>query len=214
MISTPSLGRVLSAIALPIACVGLGQTASASVPPSSPPASDNAPSLPEGYVPLVDDTGLIQVAVPETWTDTDTAPATNEDGIMVPSIAASTDLRSFTETFEDSGVRYLAVPYESDPQVVIDKLGLSAGCETIEIEPYTDFVFSGLLQIGTNCGANGGTWNMVVASPPDQAFTAVVQVQAASPADEEAVEIVLLTFNSTQAGMLPGASVPGSSTPG
>ena len=34
------------------------------------------PTIPDGYVELVDDTGLLTVVVPDTWTEVDTVPAT------------------------------------------------------------------------------------------------------------------------------------------
>src|SRR5687767_571189 len=83
-------------VAVPLALVA--GTAGAAAPPSSPPPSapddttapppgspsDAAPpaagqTVPEGYVELVDDTGLLTVVVPDTWTDVDTVPAANDD---------------------------------------------------------------------------------------------------------------------------------------
>ena len=62
------LGRSLVAlVALPIAVATATGTAGASAPPTLPP----------GYVVLEDDTGLLTVAVPDTWTDIDTAPGSN-----------------------------------------------------------------------------------------------------------------------------------------
>ena len=50
----------------------------------------------------------------------------------------------------------------------------------------------GVVQVGTNCGTTGMTWNMVVATPADHTFSAVVQVQTTVP---EELQTVLLTFN-------------------
>jgi hypothetical protein len=175
-----------------------------SVPPSSEPTP-----IPEGYTVLVDDTGLIAVAVPETWTEVDTAPAANDDGTPRPSIAASPNIQSFLTTFDTPGVWYAAFPFAPDPLVLIDSNGLNRGCETIEVKEYSDPVFVGVVQVGTNCGPQAMTWNMVVASPPNDAFTAVVQVQTTSA---EELETVRLTFNVTPDGTMPGSSVPGSTS--
>ena len=48
------------------------------------------------------------------------------------------------------------------------------------------------MQIGTNCGPNAMTWNMVVANPADESFTAVLQVKTANA---EELRSILLTFN-------------------
>ena len=218
ILSRGTLRRMLPTLAIALAFVGVG-SASAATPQSSLLGSDPPSPLPSGYVEVVDETGQITVAVPETWTDIDTSQATNNDGTPAPRIAASTDLVSYTETFDTSGVVFVALAYEADPQVVIDANGLVEGCETIEIQPYSDPVFTGLAQVGTNCGDNGAIWNMVVASPADQSLTAVVQVLV-TPADAEAMDIVLRTFDTVRAAPSdvgrPGSSTaiaPGSNIP-
>jgi hypothetical protein len=40
------------------------------------------PTLPPGYMQLVDDTGTTTMAVPATWTDVVTTPLTSEDGTL------------------------------------------------------------------------------------------------------------------------------------
>ena len=213
---------VLTVGTLPALAVGAAiQPVAASAPPTTTPGASTpaqAPtttaageaggvptaSLPAGYVQLVDDTGVIAVVVPEAWTDIDTAPDANDDGTPRPYIAASTDIESFTETFVDPGVIYAAFPFEADPQVLVDEFGLTGGCETLESQPYQDAVFTGVVQVGTNCGQGAATWNMVAASPADQSLTAVVQVHTASPADQEAFDTVLASFNVVP----PGAGAP------
>lgn len=210
--------RLLPVLALPVAALVLGQSASASAPPTAPDDSASVGSLPEGSIRLVDDTGLITVVVPEAWTTVDTAPNVIEDGSTLPYIFASgTDVPTFTDTFA-SGVLYFATPFQVDPESIIASVGLSAGCETIEVLPYEDPIFTGFVQVGEKCGEGGGTWNMIVASPEDQSFTAQVVLQIESADDQEAFDIVLQSF--TYAGdptvdpsvMVPSA--PSSSVPG
>jgi hypothetical protein len=163
--------------------------------PTTTAAAAAAPStttpIPEGYVPLVDDTNSIVIAVPEAWTDVDTAPKNDADGTPRPYIAASPDL-ALSASFDTPGVLYAALPFTADPLVLIEQLGLLEGCETFEVKTYDDPVFVGAVQIGTNCGPNAMTWNMVVANPVDESFTAVLRVQTADPAE---LRTILLTFN-------------------
>jgi hypothetical protein len=160
--------------------------------PTSTGPTTTAP-LPEGYLPLVDDTGAIVIAAPEAWTDVDTAPKDDlVEGTLRPYIAASPDIESFLNTFDTPGVLYAASPFTADPLTLVDELGLREGCEALEVKAYDDQFFVGAVQIGTNCGPNAMTWNMVVASPADESFTAVVQVMTAN-ADE--LRTILLTFN-------------------
>jgi hypothetical protein len=160
----------------------------ATVPPTTP--------IPEGYVPLVDDTHRIVVAVPEQWNDVDTAPMLNDEGgTDIPRIVASPDIESFQMTFDTPGMAYLALPHTDDLLAVFDTYGLTAGCESIEVRDYDDPDFLGFIQIGLHCGPQDMTWNAVVANPvvqPEVPFTAMLQVQAVDPVWRRTV---LLTFN-------------------
>jgi hypothetical protein len=160
--------------------------------------------IPAGYTPLVDDTHTIVVAVPEGWTGVDTASAVNDDGTPRPYIAASPDLDAFLAGFDAPGMLYAEFPYASDPKVLIDRYGLQSGCEDVSLHTYDDPVFEGLVQVGTNCGAEHLTWNMVVASPGDHSMTALVQVQSA---DDSEMRTVLLTFNVAGGPSRPSAPV-------
>jgi hypothetical protein len=164
-----------------------------SVPVSTTPGSTIP--LPEGYVPVVDDTNTLVVAAPETWTDIVSAPWTTEDGSQQPLIVVSPDTESFRATFDTPGVLYSAVPYTDDLLSVFTEYGLQSGCETMEAKTYDDPVFVGIIQIGTDCGDQHLTWNMIVANPivpTATPFTALLQVQSADPAE---IRNILLTFN-------------------
>ena len=210
--------RLLPILALPIAALAAGDAASASTTPPGGSSPDSA--VPEGYVRLVDDTNFITVVVPEIWTVVDTAPIVSPEGALTPWILASTvELEEFDTTFT-SGVKVQAYPYIADAETVAGGNGIDAGCESIEVQPYTDPVFTGFVQVGTNCGEDGGSWNMVVASPEDKSVTVVVQVQIANqdPANQEAFQRVLDTFTYNPGvaldSLVPSSSVPGSSVPG
>ena len=195
------LGRSLVAlVALPVAVATATGTAGASAPPTLPP----------GYVVLEDDTELLTVAVPDTWTDVDTVPATNADGTARPWISASPDFEQFRTSFDVPGVVYQALPFASDPASLIADFALPDGaCTDLEDLPYDDGVFTGAMQVGTSCGAAGtASWVVIVANPADAAFTAVVQAQSATSEDEEAVLTIVDTFNRTAAGVVPGSAVP------
>ena len=151
------------------------------------------------------------MAVPTTWTDVSTAPTT-ADGVPVPSINAATDLDLWDRTFDAPGVLYAAFPFTADPQTLIDRMGLSSGCLSDTVIPYADGVFTGSWAQWSECGPTGqAAWHLIVASPSDQAFTAAVIVQLTGPQDEQALQVVLETFNVTPSATWP-ASAPGPST--
>jgi len=157
-----------------------------SVPPSSEP-------IPDGYVPIVDATDTIVVAAPEAWTETDVSLAPTEGAGEVPRIAASPDLMSFYTSFDTPGVLFVAFPYTINPLDYVDQFGEKMGCASMEIKEYEDPIFIGVIQIGMDCGPQHMIWNMVVASPADEAYTAVVQVQTV---DDVQRQTVIRTFNS------------------
>lgn len=239
--------RLVASVSLAavVHCAGAAShTASASAPPTVPDDTggtgstpvERAPvetragrtpatSLPDGSVRLVDDTGFISVVVPGTWTDVATAPtAAPGESDLRPFIAAATDIDEFQGTFDVAGALYVAFAFTPDPATVIDRSGLIEGCATIEVEPYDDGTLVGVVQDGDNCGADAGVWNMIVASPADESFTAVVQVQTASPDDQDAFDLVLESFTfagdpAAPDGLLTGSAVPvdripADSTPG
>ena len=154
--------------------------------------------IPAGYTPLIDDSHTIVLAVPETWQDVNTTAFVPEEGTAAegqPSIVAAPDIQQFYTSFNVPGVSFFAVPYVADPLTLISGYGLTSGCMTIEVKEYDDPVFVGFNQVGTDCGPQHMTWNMVVANPIDPAdhsHTFVLQVQTA---DATELETVLRTFN-------------------
>lgn len=201
------MGRVRW-IAMAAAIAAMGGVAAAGSPVGATGAPGAAgPTLPAGYVALVDDMQAIAVIVPQTWTDVDTATAVDQAGSPVPYIAAAPNLESFLKTFDAPGVQFMSFPFEADPQVLVDRYGLTGGCQSVTVEPYTDPVFSGVVQVGAGCGTGTASWKMVVASPASQARTVVVQVQITGPAEQVAMDNVLGSFN-----LVAGSTTPGPAT--
>jgi hypothetical protein len=175
---------------------------------TSPPADF---ALPAGFKYLVDDTNRITVAIPAAWSNTSTSPA-DVDGSTVPTISAATDLTVFAESFDAPGVRYGAYPFTAEPQTLLDRYGYPSDCDGESVVPYADGVFTGLWGQWTDCGATGqSARHVIVASPADHAFTAVVGVQLTGAQDQQALDVVLETFNVTPTATWPVAG-PTSST--
>jgi hypothetical protein len=154
--------------------------------------------IPDGYTALIDDTHLIVIAVPDAWTDINTTqfiPAEGTEADARPSIVASPDIEKFMTTFDVPGVSYFAIPFVLNPLDVVGQYGLTAGCTTIEVKEYDDPAFAGYVQVGTDCGPQHMTWNMVVANPIGKNdFSVVMEVQTADPTE---LETILRTFNRT-----------------
>ena len=189
------------------------EPASAAAPTSSPGGNSAGAGdfvLPAGWRVLVDDTNTISVAVPETWSDIDTAPQSNPDGTLRPHIDAATDLGVFIDTFDAPGLTFLAVPYSAETQTEMSRYGLTGGCRDQVVQPYDDGAFAGLQGIWTACGTSGTPqWHQVVASPASQSFTLILQVQITGPAELAVLDNILRSFNFTpQGGAASGPMAP------
>lgn len=193
------------AVALTSAALSTAPAALATREASPPPTSPDDFVLPDGYRSLVDDTERITVAVPEAWADIDTTPA-DEDGVVVPQIQAATDRSA--DTFDAAGVRYVALPFTADEEALYaERFQLESGCRSQDVVPYDDGAFAGRWWQLTECGATGDAqWHAIVASPDSEALTAVVIVRLRGPQDEEALDVVLQSFNLTPTATWPATS--------
>lgn len=181
-------GGVLATFA-PIALAGAG--AAASAPPPT--------------VTLVDDTGVLAIDVPATWTDVDTAPGTNDDGSTMAWISASPDYAAYQQTFDVPGVVFAGVTYTADVQAWIDRLDLSAACSASTTDPYDDGTFTGLHRTWRQCGASGqAAFHTIVANAgADVTRTYIVQVQAPDAATEALVDPLLASIRAVGATAEP-----------
>jgi len=170
-------------------------------PPTTPvlptvPGQTTVPvSIPPGYVQLVDDTGVLTVAVPGTWTEVDTVPDVYDDGTPRPYIEVATNIQTFRDTFDAPGVLLVVDPYVADSASEVDRLGITGGCDNEVIEPFTNGVLSGHIGHWTSCGASRtAEFHLVIASPADQSRTVIMQLQITGPLEQEARDIALATF--------------------
>lgn len=154
---------------------------------------------PDGYRGLVDDTGRLTVAVPESWDDVDTAEFQFHD-VMLPRIIASPDIDAYLEpdSYDVPGMSYGAFPYSSNLYDTYNLVGPPLRCDRTDPVPYDDGAFAGQWWQHRNCGETGeGEYHVIVASPPGNEFTLLVAVQLAGPEDHEALYVVLDSFNVT-----------------
>lgn len=155
-------------------------------------------TLPPGFVRVTDDTATISMAVPATWTDVQTAGLPLDDGTTTPQLIASPDAATFQASFDVPGVSVISAAPIADPQTVLTDNGLTSGCASFATEAYDDGVYSGVAQIGTGCGSTGtGGWRMIVGNTADGTTGVVIQLQTASPADQQAVDTAISTLSVT-----------------
>ncbi len=209
---TVLVAAIPSMFAAASASPGLGTTTTTTTPGGASTTTPGEFVLPAGFKFLIDDTNRITVAVPAEWSDTSTAIA-DVDGNTVPTISAATDLGVFSDSFDAPGVRYGAFGFTAEPQTLLDRYGYPSDCDGESVVPYADGVFTGLWGQWTGCGATGqSARHMIVASPADHAFTAVVGVQTTGPQDQQALDVVLQTFNVTPTATWPVSGPTSTST--
>lgn len=168
------------------------------VPATTALASPARPSsvVPDDWVVLEDDTGLLTVAVPPDWADTATAPAT-DDGSELGRITAATDIDTYRSGFEEPGVTLVALPYNPDTTSIVAST-LSEGCRAAEDSRYDDGAFVGVLRHWTACGFGeneDAEVFIVAAAPVNRSVTLRLLVQIAGPEQRDVVEGILATFN-------------------
>jgi hypothetical protein len=117
---------------------------------------------PTGFTQVSDDTGRLVVQVPDTWTDVDGRPLSENE----LNVQASPDLEAF-RSFQASGVSFsLLGQQNADPDVTLDFLmsGQTDRCELGPRTDYSDGVFTGRQQNLLNCDGAGITLLIIVAS--------------------------------------------------
>jgi hypothetical protein len=147
------------------------------------------------FTQITDDTGSLVVEVPDTWTDVDGTSL----GDGAPNVQASSDLSAFRQ-LAASGVSFTLLNQQNaDPDTTLDFLqsGQEDGCTVEERQDYTDGVFTGRLQELSDCGGQGVTLIIIVAS--NEAGQSVEVSTVIVPPDpvQEIEQHIIETFNLT-----------------
>lgn len=145
------------------------------------------------FTEVTDDSGTLVVEVPDTWTEVDGTAL----GDGAPNVQASSDLAAFRQ-LAASGISFtLLNQQDADPDATLDFLqsGQEDGCTVEERQDYTDGVFTGRLQELTDCGGQGVTIIIIVAS--NEAGQSVEVSTVIVPPDpvEEIEQHIIETFN-------------------
>lgn len=150
------------------------------------------------YQTVVDETGILTVDVPSEWTDVVTSPYVLDDGNSLPYIEASPDSAGFNGTYGVPGLYYtVLVGSFGTPDELIASFAPAAGdCATDNGgNDYDDGVFSGRYHYWSDCGGSTAGIVVLVATPADQSYSAVLGVQIVGDADWEALDRAFTSFN-------------------
>lgn len=151
-----------------------------------------APDTYDSYVSVSDDTGSITLDVPATWNDIDGTPIADYG----PSIYAAPNLDSFLNTFDTPGVIVEATGIEGPPDLdgVLDENDFSGACTYIGRSPYTDPLYTGVLDEYVDCGGLATSVYVVAVTDDAQTLVARVLIQAVEPRDLDAADQIFATF--------------------
>jgi serine protease Do len=147
------------------------------------------------YMSVSDDSGSINASVPVEWSDIDGAP--NES--FGPSLYVAPNLDSFLNTFDTPGaiIEATGTRTAADIDFTLDELDLSGQCTYEGRSPYADVLYTGSLDLYTNCGGTGTTIFVVAVTPEDGSFLARLLIQAVEPRDLDAADEIFNTFTAS-----------------
>lgn len=151
------------------------------------------------YVLITDDTGAIQVEVPDEWGDVDGAPYVDEEGRSVIDVRAASDLAVFESSWSIPGVIFSASSEWA--QTTTEEELMDLALEPLQSQcfydgryPYEDPAYVGMYDLYFDCGDELATYVVVAARPPEGNFIILVQVQANTDRDFDALDRVLASF--------------------
>jgi serine protease Do len=181
----------------------LGEGASTVVPTVAPTAVPTRPA--QTYVSIEDDLQAITMQVPRAWNDIDGSPYKDSDGnAIAAALVASSDVNAF-RSYGAPGVYFMAMPLEPgqfDAPGLLDEFDQRAACTYEGRHDYSDQLYTGSYDEYSDCGDSGSGFVVIVAAPESQDFFTMVMVNVMSPADLDAIERILDSFEVI--GDLPG----------
>jgi serine protease Do len=152
---------------------------------------------------FTDESGSVNVEVPDTWSDRDGTSYTDSDGMTWYDASASTDLSAFySDTWGTSGASVSASPEHvgDDPAAYISEriATLESSCTLDDTDVYDDGYYLGSYASFTDCGGSGTSFYVVGALDYGQTHFIKVQVQMTNELDRTAVlDRILSSFYAT-----------------
>jgi hypothetical protein len=143
-------------------------------------------------IPVSDDEGVIEIRIPVSWDETDTAGAVI-DGQLAYGVTASDDLADFAEFAEASGAEVLVVTGvdPADPmalEAVLSEVGLPPDCEPTGFVDFDDGRSIGTAEAFEGCGDGDGVYVALLAGPPDGEVAVFIGALLQSDADAALVD--------------------------
>lgn len=171
------------------------ESEAAPVEPDKPAENTDSTDIPEGFKFILDDSGVVSVNVPSTWTDVDGASIPGPKGTTLENLAASPSIDGFINGWDTPG---MSVSSSTDSSLTIqdfvDSLLTSTGsqCEDGETGDYDDGVYVGTYLYFPSCGGTTTDFLAVIAHDSDGVLVATT-IQMVSDEDKTTVRDEILS---------------------
>jgi serine protease Do len=169
-------------------------------PGTSVPVNCTTSTVP-GYNTCVDDSGTIQVDVPDTWTEVNGSTWTFDDQDIGVAISAAPSLSDFDSYYDAEGVFFGASDTFAQIGGYVEFLDYYTGaysgdCKLDGRFEYNDGLYRGKYDQYSNCGGTGGYDAYVLSAvdinnPTSKVIVIMVQTQ---PGDTDTVNQIMMSF--------------------
>ena len=196
--------------AIPIALSGCSAPAPVEEKPTTTPTSDATvpdeekeedAEVATGFIDIFDNSGILSVQVPASYTDVLGDPVTTSTGVTLLNVIASPDLDGYNNRWDTPGVTFGATQdFTMAPSDYLANALSSIGpqCDDGETDVYDDGLYVGEYLYLPNCGGIGTDFLAIAATDVDQTHVVVVQMAMISDEDKTTNrDQILSTFLAT-----------------
>lgn len=170
--------------------------------PAQAPKPTATPKPSGDYVPISDNSGVLSMEVPASWTDVEETEWTMDDEPVGTKVAAAPSLDDFYSSWDVPGVVLSyseSLPQEMSVEDLLDTIDYSENCEEGERDDLPEGELVGMYQIWGNCDGTT-TAAIAVLTPADSPdYYVLVEIYAVDEGDLDAMEHIIdtLTVGST-----------------
>lgn len=157
-----------------------------------PPATTTTTAPEPGSRRVTDDSGILTLRVPSSWTDASGIGWERGGQLIGPAVTASVNRDLWSRGWGTPGVFVGASEaITASANEVLDAEDFSADCTYVGRERYVEEPYGGQVDRWTNCGREGGDLVVAALRPPSRAFIILVQIILTNEVVEGAEELVL-----------------------
>ena len=148
---------------------------------------------------MTDESGIVSVRVPDTWSDVSSDPFVDGTGASWYAVSASPDFAGYTSDISVPGVTVTASEESTlSPEAVLAELSAGADsiCVPLDVSvPYDDGYYVGVASYWTDCGGTSTDYLVLAALSTSGTHLIYVNAQLVSEFDQSTVlENILASF--------------------